>query len=67
MNKIERIARELCAIRGIDPDESVSYGVDSDGSGFTPDILLYSLAWTRLTREIESHLQLVEAINKGDL
>jgi hypothetical protein len=55
----EVAARELCRIRGIDPDARVCYA-PYDGNG--PAIAIYSPAWKRALMEIEAHGQLEEAI-----
>ena len=61
--QIERAARKLCELRGIDPDALVSHEADPSPGGFLPDILLYSPAWTRAKREVVNHWLLTEALN----
>jgi len=50
----EQAAKKLCELRGIDPYSEVTHGVDPDENGIVLDVLLYSPAWTRALREIES-------------
>lgn len=48
----ELAARELCRLRGVDPDARVSHGADPSPDGSVIDIMMYSPAWTRVVREI---------------
>lgn len=59
--QIEIAARQLCKIRGIDPDERVMHGADPNPDGTVYAIALYSPAWTRAAREIEYQQQILEA------
>ena len=54
---IERAAKKLCEIRGLDPDESVPHG---HPEGYAS--IVYSKQWELLVPEIRSHLQVEEAI-----
>ena len=64
-NQIEAAARELCRLRGVDPDQQVAHSADPDKYGCVVDVLLYSSAWRRATREIEEAEQLAKALAAG--
>lgn len=58
----EAEARELCRIRGIDPDARVAHGADPDpDSMYVPYVMLYSPAWARIARECAQFDQLRQA------
>ena len=61
----EVAARELCRLRGYDPDASVSHGADPSPGGVTHAVLLHSPAWTRALREIEAQEHIEEAMRVG--
>jgi len=56
--KLEKAARKLCELRGLDPDERVGHG-HPDGYA----VMLYSPRWKLVAGEIESTLQVLEAID----
>lgn len=59
----ERVARKLCELRGIDPEQSVAHGCDPDsGAGITLWRLQSSPAWELVAREVRAALQMREAI-----
>ena len=60
--EIEGAARRLCVIRGIEPDGLVGHGAEPNAQGFAPAVWLQSPAWRLVVREIEAHLQMVEAL-----
>ena len=60
--QIERAARNLCELRGIDPDAKVGHGADPSPDGFVSDVWLYSPAWTLAKREVIDHWRINEAI-----
>ena len=62
-DKTEEIARNLCKIRGIDPDERVSHAADPGPSGYVCDVMLYSPAWTRLVAEIDAYREIGRAVS----
>lgn len=60
----ERIARKLCEIRGLNPDEWIAHGADPNPSGFVPAILLHSARYLRMAKlEVIPALQLQAAID----
>jgi hypothetical protein len=59
---IEQVARRLCEIRGIDPDQPTPHGAEPALNGYAPAILLYSPAWTRVVNEVRSRLEMDEAL-----
>ncbi len=58
-------ARELCRLRGIDPDQPVAHGADPSPDGFVPAVCLYSPAWERAVREIEAQERIEAAMLFG--
>jgi hypothetical protein len=60
--QLERAARRLCKLRGVDPEMRVAHGADPDHNGHIPCVLLYSPMWTRLAREVREHWELTEAL-----
>lgn len=63
--QLEVAARELCRIRGIDPDDSVAHGADPNPDGTVNCVLLYSPAWTRMLKEVKAHLEVHRAVSKA--
>ncbi|BAG41614.1 hypothetical protein [Ralstonia phage phiRSL1] len=63
--QLEVAARELCRIRGIDPDSSVAHGADPNPDGSVYGVLLYSPAWTRVAREVKAHLEVHRAVSRA--
>ena len=61
--QIEATARELCKIRGIDPDKRVIHCSDPDETGFACDVCLILPTWTLVAREVRSHYECTQAIN----
>lgn len=62
---VEKIARRLCEIRGIDPDAMVPHGADPDERGIAPAVLLRSPAWTRAAREVRARVDMDLAFGVG--
>lgn len=63
--QLEVAARELCRLRGINPDTRVGHGPDPSPDGSVCDVYLYSPAWTRALREIEGFQQIATAVAVG--
>ena len=61
------VARELCRLRGIDPDMIVAHGADPSPDGVVHDVVLYSPAWVRALREIEAKEALDVAVAHGKI
>ncbi len=61
----EAAARELCRLRGIDPDQRVAHGADPLPSGVVPMVCLYSPAWRLAVREIEAQERIEAAMRVG--
>ncbi len=61
----ESAARELCRLRGIDPDQRVGHDADPLPGGYVPAVMLYSPAWRRAVREIEAQERLEAAMKVG--
>jgi hypothetical protein len=60
--QLEKAARHLCKLRGIDPDQQVAHGAEPDSRGYVHAILLHSPVWSRVVIEIERHMQIQESI-----
>lgn len=60
--QIEKAARHLCKLRGIDPDKTVWHGGRPGENGATYDIAMCSPAWGLVADEIKQNLQIQEAI-----
>ena len=58
----ERIARNLCKIRGIDPDAMIGHEAPPNAQGFVPAVYMQSPAWTRILIEVDEHIQIHDAI-----
>jgi hypothetical protein len=68
--QLERAVRELCRLRGIDPDRMVAHGADPIDRGdhcFVPAVLLHSPAWQRVAREVITWDQVRQAIGPAEL
>lgn len=62
---LERAARMVCRMRGLDPDERVGHGVDpSPGSDYVPDCMVYSPRWARVAREVKAVFECVLAVGE---
>jgi hypothetical protein len=61
----EAAARELCRLRGIDPDKRIAHGADPSPEGYVPGVCLQSPAWMRALREINAQEQLAAALEVG--
>ena len=62
-DRIERIARRVCAARGLDPDRTewtIVLGIAPDGS--TAPVGASVAAWEMVAREVTEHLEVREAI-----
>jgi hypothetical protein len=65
--QVEVAARELCRLRGIDPETEVGHAADPDPkTGFVYDVMLYSRAWKRAAREIIAADRMRQALRAGD-
>lgn len=60
--QVELAARELCRLRGLDPDQSVGHADDPDENGIVMDVWLHSPAWTRVAREVVAWDQVRQAV-----
>lgn len=68
-SQAEAAARKLCELRGVDPDATVSHGVDvpdyaPDGYA-VPYVLLYSPAWRRALRDVRAAEAMQVALEHG--
>lgn len=61
--QIEKAARKLCELRGIDPDMSVGHGAQPDANGMVPAVMCYSAAWRLAAHEIVAFFQVAKAID----
>lgn len=61
----EIAARELCRLRGVDPDKQIAHEADPSPEGYVPGVCLYSPAWTRALCEINAQEQLAAALEAG--
>ncbi|MCA9368275.1 hypothetical protein KC887_08555 [Candidatus Kaiserbacteria bacterium] len=61
----EAAARELCRLRGVDPESMVGHSAEPDSRGFVPDIYLMSPAWRIAIAEIAAREQLDAALLAG--
>ena len=59
---VERAARALCDIRGLNADEMVGHGAKPNGSGFVPAVLLYSPRWQLVADEVRDRMDMDAAI-----
>lgn len=62
MEYIEEVARELCKLRGLDPDKAIPHGAKPNSSGYVPDILCYSPQWRLVAEEVATFMQMEQAI-----
>jgi len=60
---IERAARKLCELRGINPDQMIPHGAQPDARGFVPAVLCHSPAWVLVSKEVRACLQVDTAID----
>lgn len=58
----EKMARELCSSRGVDPDRKIGHGAEPNEYGVAPAIMLYSPAWKLVLKEVETHVTLFNAM-----
>jgi len=61
----EAAARELCRLRGVDPDSMVGHSAPPNSRGFVPDVWLLSPAWKITLAEIVASEQLDAAMKHG--
>ncbi len=61
----EAAARELCRLRGIDPDYTVGHGANPNKNGIVPAVCIHSPAWRLALEEIEAQCQLEAAMAFG--
>lgn len=60
---LESAARELCHLRGQDPDEMVGHGAEPNKGGWVPDVLISSPRWVLAARELEDFDRLACALS----
>lgn len=60
--QIEKAARKLCELRGIDPDRQVSLDAKPNKDGSVCDVMLLGQAWQRAAVEIVAANQVAQAI-----
>jgi hypothetical protein len=58
---IELAARQLCRLRGIDPEQVVSHGARGNGM-VVEDIMLMSPAWKLRVGEVRAYLEVSSAV-----
>lgn len=63
--QLEAAARELCRLRGVDPDKSTGHGAEPGPSGATCDVWMYSPAWCLAVKEVRARNIMDEAIAAG--
>lgn len=61
----EAAARELCRLRGIDPERIVGSNLDLSEEGCAEAVLVLVPAWRQALKEIEAQEQLEAAIAFG--
>ena len=65
--QLEIAARELCRLRGRDPDQNVCHGAEPDPvTGYVPAIALFSLQWRLVAKEIRGYEMIAAAINTAE-
>lgn len=63
--QIKAAAYELCKLRGLDPEQSISHGPEPDARGIAYAILLHSPRWVLAAREIANIYNINQAIKIG--
>lgn len=63
--QLEAAARELCRLRGMDPDAQSSQTNKPGPDGSVVDSIWYCPAWMNATDEITAALQMQQAIAAG--
>jgi len=63
--QLEKAARGLCHLRGVDPDESIIHAPDPLPNGWRSEELRYSPRWERAALEVTHHQQLHGALSIG--
>ena len=58
-------ARELCRMRGIDPEKKIAHDPAPGPNGFVPAILIHSPAWMLAMCEIEAQEHIESAMEYG--
>ena len=61
----EAAARELCRLRGIDPDALVAHSAESNSLGWMPMVQIKSPAWKHALAEIAAREQIDAAMRVG--
>lgn len=61
--QLEKAARKLCELRGVDPDKRVAHGAPPNSMGYVPAICMYSPAWTLVASEVRNFWNLIAAID----
>lgn len=62
--QLEKAARKLCVLRGIDPDQLISHGAPANEHGFVPAICLWSPSWKLVAGELKDFEQKTLVINQ---
>ncbi len=70
-SQLEIAARELCRLRGHDPDQKVCHGADPyPDTGYVPAVALFSPLWRLTAKEIRGYEMIAHSIklaeNAGD-
>jgi len=63
--QLEKAARGLCSLRGVDPDEIIAHDADPLPNGWCSEEVRYSPRWARAALEVAHHAQLHGAISIG--
>lgn len=58
----ESIARHICLLLNVNPDDKVAHPAPPDGQGFAPAILLHSPRWRLIAQDVPIHLAWFSAI-----
>lgn len=61
--QLEKAARKLCELRGIDPDKRVPHSAPPTNMGYIPAVMMYSPAWTLMAGEVRNFWNLIAAID----
>lgn len=64
-DQIERAARALCRMRGLDPDEMVGHDAPVGPGWYQPAVMLSSPRWEFFAHEIRAALQIQQAIKEA--
>ena len=61
--QLEKAARKLCELRGVDPDQKVPHAAPPTNMGYVPAVLLYSPAWRLVVQDVKDFWNLIAAID----